>query len=513
MKLWEIDIYPAEGQPDRAGVALASDAHDLGLSPDISIDSVRGYLVQGDFTAEDARRIARELLADTVVERTVVAQGRSSRVGSTAGARGAVDPCAVQARRHGSGGPKRTGSDRRLRLPREAVRTFRKYWVRGAEGEALSLLCSRLLANDSIEQVISGPLHIDHLQFGSPYEFHLVHVPLRQLDDAGLRQLSIQGQLYLTLPEMQTIQEHFRQLDRDPTDIELETLAQTWSEHCSHKTLAGRIEYRDEQSTQRFENMLRETIFAATTEIRRQSGADDWCVSVFEDNAGVVRFDDEFNVVFKVETHNHPSALEPYGGANTGLGGVIRDPLGTGLGAKPVCNTDVFCFAPPDTPLETLPPGVLHPRRVMKGVVAGVRDYGNRMGIPTVNGALFFDERYLGNPLVFCGNIGLIPRDKSRKQPQAGDWIVAVGGRTGRDGIHGATFSSAELTSESEVISGGAVQIGNAITEKMLLDVLLEARDRGLYHAVTDCGAGGSPVPWERWARRSARKCGWKRRP
>ena len=212
---------------------------------------------------------------------------------------------------------------------------------------------------------------------------------------------------------------------------------------------------------------------------------------MFEDNAGVVRFDDQFNVVFKVETHNHPSALEPYGGANTGIGGVIRDPLGTGLGAKPVCNTDVFCFAPPDTPLEALPPGVLHPRRVMKGVVAGVRDYGNRMGIPTVNGALFFDARYLGNPLVFCGNIGLIPRDKSRKQPQAGDWIVAVGGRTGRDGIHGATFSSAELTSESEVISGGAVQIGNAITEKMVLDVLLEARDRGLYHAITDCGAGG----------------------
>ena len=184
---------------------------------------------------------------------------------------------------------------------------------------------------------------------------------------------------------------------------------------------------------------------------------------------------------FKVETHNHPSALEPYGGANTGIGGVIRDPLGTGLGAKPICNTDVFCFAPPDTPAETLPPGVLHPRRVMQGVVAGVRDYGNRMGIPTVNGAVYFDARYLGNPLVYCGNVGLIPRDKSFKEPQPGDLIVAVGGRTGRDGIHGATFSSAELTSESETLSGGAVQIGNAITEKKVLDVLLQARDRGLY--------------------------------
>jgi phosphoribosylformylglycinamidine synthase len=290
---------------------------------------------------------------------------------------------------------------------------------------------------------------------------------------------------------MKTIQAHFRSLGRDPTDVELETVAQTWSEHCSHKTLAGRIRYRDGERQRTFDNMLRETIFAATEKVRNAAGPADWCVSVFRDNAGVVRFDDDFNLVFKVETHNHPSALEPYGGANTGLGGVIRDPMGTGMGARPICNTDVFCFAPPDTPPEHLPPGVLHPRRVIKGVVSGVRDYGNRMGIPTVNGAIYFDSRYLGNPLVFCGNIGLIPADKSFKRPRAGDLIVAVGGRTGRDGIHGATFSSAELTSQSETVSGGAVQIGNAITEKMLLDVLLAARDRGLYNAVTDCGAGG----------------------
>src|SRR6185295_3795169 len=207
---------------------------------------------------------------------------------------------------------------------------------------------------------------------------------------------------------------------------------------------------------------------------------------------------------------------EPYGGANTGVGGVIRDIMGTGLGAKPICSTDVFCFAPPNCSRHapravtesdgaqrpttadgtrsvpaTLPPGVLHPRRVMRGVVEGVRDYGNRMGIPTVSGAVYFDERYLGNPLVYCGNVGLIPRDKSQKKPQPNDLIVAVGGRTGRDGIHGATFSSAELTSQSEQLSGGAVQIGNAIEEKKVLDVLLAARDRGLFHAVTDCGAGG----------------------
>jgi len=212
---------------------------------------------------------------------------------------------------------------------------------------------------------------------------------------------------------------------------------------------------------------------------------------VFVDNAGIIEFDDEYNVCFKVETHNHPSAIEPYGGSATGIGGVIRDILGTGLGAKPILNTDVFCFAPPDTPQESLLKGVMHPKRLMKGVVSGVRDYGNRMGIPTANGALFFDKRYLGNPLVYCGDVGLIPKDRCVKKVHPGDKIVAVGGRTGRDGIHGATFSSIELTEESEMSSSGAVQIGNAITEKKVMDVLLQARDRGLYRDVTDCGAGG----------------------
>ncbi len=237
--------------------------------------------------------------------------------------------------------------------------------------------------------------------------------------------------------------------------------------------------------------MLKETIFAATQKIRQELGPDDWCVSVFRDNAGVIRFDDEYNVVFKVETHNHPSALEPYGGANTGIGGVIRDPMGTGMGAKPICNTDVFCFAPPDTPAEELPPGVLHPRRVMKGVVSGVRDYGNRMGIPTVNGAVYFDPRYLGNPLVYCGNVGLIPRDKSFKETRPGDMIVAIGGRTGRDGIHGATFSSAELDQRER----NALRRRRADRQRDHREDgpgRASGRPRpGVVYAVTDCGAGG----------------------
>ncbi len=196
---------------------------------------------------------------------------------------------------------------------------------------------------------------LDQLQIGTPYQFALVHVAIRDLDDEGLTRLSREGQLYLTLVEMQTIQQYFRDLGRDPTDVELETVAQTWSEHCSHKTLAGRIAYRDENGERSFRE------HAQGNDLRRHArnpppnlGDDDWCVSVFKDNAGIVRFDDEYNVVFKVETHNHPSALEPYGGANTGIGGVIRDPMGTGLGAKPICNTDVFCFAPPDTPADEL---------------------------------------------------------------------------------------------------------------------------------------------------------------
>jgi phosphoribosylformylglycinamidine synthase subunit PurSL len=489
--LWEVDVHPAEGQVDTAGQALAAEARDLGLSGELKISSAHGFLLAGHLEESDVCRAATELLADPITEQVTVAavgdgrlvqpRGMLNRIVHVLPKPGVMDPVAQST----------LLALRDLSLPVDQVRTLRKYWLSDLEPAQLDRLCQKLLANDSIEQVVVGPLNLNRLEVGSNYHFQLVHVPIRTLDDAGLMRLSREGQLYLALAEMQTIQRHFQGLGRDPTDIELETVAQTWSEHCSHKTLAGRIAYQDERGSRQFTNMLKETIFAATDTIRQQLGADDWCVKVFKDNAGIVKFDDEYHVVFKVETHNHPSAIEPYGGANTGIGGVIRDPLGTGLGAKPFCNTDVFCFAPPDTDPATLPPGVLHPRRVMKGVVAGVRDYGNRMGIPTVNGAVYFDRRYLGNPLVYCGNAGLLPVDKADKAPRPGDWIVAIGGRTGRDGIHGATFSSAELTSQSESISGGSVQIGNAITEKMVLDVLLQARDEGLYSAVTDCGAGG----------------------
>jgi len=499
--LWEIDIQPAAAQPDRDAQRLEKAAADAGIATSLQAATARGFLVQCDaYGTAEAERLTAEVLADGVVESPRVAPVGSpvldappARLADAGPVHllhvlpkpGVMDPVALSA----------AGAIADLGLTKPMVRTFRKYWLAGVSPDVAADLGQQLLANDAIEQVVLGPLAVDHLDAGSDYQFRKQSVAIAGLDDQSLMRLSREGQLYLQLAEMQTLQQFFAELGREPTDIELETLAQTWSEHCSHKTLAGRIAYRDENGEQRFENMLKETIFAATNELRQRWRDDpqreDWCVSVFVDNAGIVRFDDEDNIAFKVETHNHPSAIEPYGGANTGMGGVIRDTLGTGMGAKPVANTDIFCFAPPDTPADRIPPGVLHPQRVIEGVVEGVRDYGNRMGIPTVNGAVYFDQRYLGNPLVYCGNVGILPRDQSFKQPQPGDLIVAVGGRTGRDGIHGATFSSAELTSESEDISGGAVQIGNAIEEKRVQDVLLQARDEQLYTAVTDCGAGG----------------------
>ncbi len=487
--LWEIEIRPVEGEVDREAARILAETRALGAGSVTRVQAARSFLIEGELDEAAVNRFAAPLLADRIVETAVTRRlpTRGGDDGDSTLLNVLLKPGVTD-----NVGQTAAAALRDLGLSVARVATCRKYLVnRDAADADIARLSTGVLSNDAIEQVLRGPLQLTSLSLGGKYGFQLVRAPIRGMSAAELERLSRDGQLYLSLVEIQTIQGHFRDLGREPTDIELETIAQTWSEHCSHKTLAGRIRYRDEHGERQFTNMLKETIFAATREIRRRLGPDDWCVSVFRDNAGIVRFDDKHDVCIKVETHNHPSALEPYGGANTGLGGVIRDPLGTGLGAKPVCNTDVFCFAPPDTPFDTLPPGVLHPRAVMHGVVSGVRDYGNRMGIPTVNGAVYFDERYLGNPLVYCGNVALIPVGKSEKRVIPGDYIVAAGGRTGRDGIHGATFSSAELTHESESVSGGAVQIGNAVTEKMLMDVILAARDRGLYHAITDCGAGG----------------------
>ncbi len=495
--LWEVEIHPAAGEKDREAERVLREARALGTGSIVQVRTARSYLIEGSLEQEVVAGPVVRLLADAIVEDTLVhplpdeGNWGGAALGGSNGPEQLLNVLFKPGVTDNVGHTAAEALDR-LGLLVQRVATCRKYWINGdAEANDLDRLSSRVLANDAIEQVIQGPLPLRSLALGKSYEFALIRVALRDMDAAAQQDLSVRGQLYLSLTEMQTIQRYFRDLDRDPTDIELETIAQTWSEHCSHKTLGGRIAYRDEHSERQFDNMLKETVFAATRKIREDLGPDDWCVSVFKDNAGIVRFDDTHDVCFKVETHNHPSALEPYGGANTGLGGVIRDTLGTGLGARPVCNTDVFCFAPPETDYAGLPPGVLHPHTVMNGVVAGVRDYGNRMGIPTVNGAVCFDGAISGIRWCSVGMCATIPRGLSEKRVIPGDLIVTIGGRTGRDGIHGATFSSAELTQDSEELSGRAVQIGNAITEKMVMDVLMEARDRRLFHAITDCGAGG----------------------
>lgn len=330
-------------------------------------------------------------------------------------------------------------------------------------------------------------------------------VPLSAMDDATLMQYSREHTLALTLEEMKTIRDWFARPDVraerktyglgvDPTDAEVEVLAQTWSEHCKHKIFASRVtlENKSTGEKQEIDNLYKTYIQKPTKRIRERLGKDDYCRSVFSDNAGVVAFNDDYDVCIKIETHNSPSALDPYGGALTGIVGVNRDPMGTGMGAELVCNTDVFCFASPFYKGE-LPPRLLHPRRVMEGVRKGVEDGGNKSGVPTVNGSVVFDERYLGKPLVYCGTVGMLPRELHGKpgyykKALPGDAIVMTGGRIGKDGIHGATFSSEELHEGSPAT---AVQIGDPITQRKMYDFLMRARNKGLYHAITDNGAGG----------------------
>jgi phosphoribosylformylglycinamidine synthase len=300
------------------------------------------------------------------------------------------------------------------------------------------------------------------------------------------------GPLALGLAFMKTIQAYFKKLGRKPNDIELESLAQAWSEHCKHTIFADPIdELKD--------GIFRTYIKGATEIIRKKRGKKDFCVSVFTDNSGGIAFDDEFVVTHKVETHNSPSALDPFGGAVTGIVGVNRDTIGFGLGAKPVANFYGFCFADPrvDTPLykgKNKIQKMLSSRRIMDGVIAGVNSGGNQSGIPTPQGFVYFDERFRGKPLVFVGTVGLIPRKiKGKlthiKKAEPGDYIVMVGGRVGKDGIHGATFSSEAMDTGSPAT---AVQLGDPITQKKLSDAIVkEARDMLLYNSITDNGAGG----------------------
>lgn len=484
--IWRVEVKNKKGIFDSTGEGVKKDIADLGISGVESVQVEQIYIIEGDIKKEQIRKIAQALLTDPITQEYSFrdsplidkkASGRGQSLVEVAYNPGVMDPVEASV--------KKGISDLGIKAV-NSVKTAKKYIINGKVSKSdLDIISEKLLYNRVIQHIVKSR---DSYTTRRPpkYRFKLITVDLLNASDKELERISRKGQLFLNLTEMRQIKDYFSRLGRNPTDAELETLAQTWSEHCRHKTLRGLIDYKFNGRTHRIDNLLKQTIMKVTEELNKP-----WCVSVFKDNSGVIRFDGDYNVCFKVETHNHPSAIEPYGGANTGIGGVIRDPLGTGLGAKPILNTDVFCFAEPNYPFDKLPRGVLHPKRIMKGVVAGVRDYGNKMGIPTVNGAVLFDNRYLGNPLVYCGNVGLIPKDKSFKRVRSGDLVVLVGGRTGRDGIHGATFSSGELTAQSEQVSAQAVQIGNPIEEKKMVDCILKARDKNLYDAITDCGGGG----------------------
>lgn len=475
---YRIEVREKSGFYDAIGESVKKDIIDLSCKGKVKdVKTVQVYLLEGALEDRDVKLICDNLFIDPITQEYsfddgLCARSEGYKVVEVAYNPGVMDPVEESA--------KKAIRDLGIKDIR-TVKTAKKYLIKGSLSyKDIKSIAEKILYNKVIQHLVIG--HSSIPPEPPPYTFKLTTVDILGADDRRLMKISKDGQLFLSLDEMRAIKDHFRKLKRDPTDCELETIAQTWSEHCKHKTFRGLIEYEGRV----IKNLLKSTVMKVTEEL-----AKDWCVSVFKDNSGIIRFDDKHDVCFKVETHNHPSALEPYGGAGTGIGGVIRDPLGTGMGAKPIINTDVFCFGPVDYPYKKLPKGSLHPKRVMKGVVAGVRDYGNRMGIPTSNGAVLFDENFVGNPLVFCGNVGIMPKGKDFKRARAGDLVVVVGGRTGRDGIHGATFSSGELTHESETVSGSAVQIGNPIQEKKMTDTILEARDLGLYSAITDCGAGG----------------------
>lgn len=406
------------------------------------------------------------------------------------------------------------------------VSTGKIFWVYGsADRKEVEKIGKEIIANPLLNSI--NVYTINELRKDSRFSNILlpevkitgtgeVHTVDLNISDKEMEKLSVDRCLALTVEELTVIKSFYEtdsvKKDRKasglplcPTDVELEVLAQTWSEHCKHKIFAAEIEYSEKNEPAfgpklgnfKVGSLFKDYIKDTTESIKNDRGLD-WLISVFSDNAGIVRFDDKVDLCFKAETHNSPSALDPYGGALTGILGNNRDILGCGLGARPIANTDVFCFAPSNLgdhdKGKSLPVGPKPPRRMIEGVHKGVEDGGNKSGVPTVNGAFFFDPNYAGKPLVFCGSVGVMPqvlkdgRTTQIKGQKAGDRIYMVGGAIGADGIHGATFSSLELDENSPAT---AVQIGDPITQKRVMDFMMVARDRGLFTSVTDNGAGG----------------------
>jgi phosphoribosylformylglycinamidine synthase len=494
MTVIRIEVRPSSGSADPRGEAALRQAQSSGFEfLPTAVDTTAVYLLEGDLDDHAVQQISEKLLSDPVTEEPNIgaAEPHADTMIEVHSLPGVMDPDAQ---------PVELAISRLLGVDVK-VQTGRRYDFHGINLAAAEELARKCFANTVVHEVHNVPYHPSEFPHGHDHDMDVPEIPMNSLTSNELETLSRDGHLFLDLEEMQTIQKYYQNLGREPREIELETLAQTWSEHCVHKTLKATIRYSGPDSENRphhesnddgsvtIHNLLKATVAAATFELIDEGI--DWCLSVFVDNAGIVAFDDEHAICFKVETHNHPTAIEPYGGAATGIGGCIRDIMGTGLAARPIAATDVFCVANFD---NKPPEGCLPSRRLLSEIVRGVRDYGNRMGIPTLNGSVWFDNNYAGNPLVYCGCVGVMPINAIEGDAQVGDRIIVIGGSTGRDGIHGATFSSAELTDTHADEFSHAVQIGNPITEKKALDAILEARDHAsgcLYSAITDCGAGG----------------------
>ncbi|MCB9556210.1 MAG: phosphoribosylformylglycinamidine synthase [Deltaproteobacteria bacterium] len=500
----EVELQPQIADPHGESIRWRAENY-LG----IELESVRTrtiYKLDGKINAAHASAI-RDALTDPVIERSAIGRLDLPRCDwlITVGFRpGVTDNVGRTARRFVAD---------LLCTPLDAVAevfTETQYLVAAPtiDRPTAERVAAELLANPIIQRIEVNaahayrdqPIDLSVPRAGSDSKAHVATITLDE-DPAALLALSQRRQLALNSDEMVAIRNYYAQpevcarrqargLPSSPTDVELEVLAQTWSEHCKHKIFAATIRYEDRAGNTEVIDSLFKTYIVKTT---KQVGERiDWLVSVFHDNAGIVRLDADWNLVYKVETHNSPSALDPYGGAITGIVGVNRDPLGTGRGAALLTNVWGYCFGPPDY-RGPLPGGLQPPRRIRDGVHQGVIDGGNQSGIPYSRGWELFDPRFIGKPLVFCGTVGLIPAriegiPSEHKEIAPDDHIVMVGGRIGKDGIHGATFSSDALDGQ---VSSQAVQIGDPITQKTMADMLLEARDAGLYRTLTDNGAGG----------------------
>ena len=508
---FRIEIKIKDEMSDALGKSVALRIErDLGIKVQ-SLRTVSVYTVDAEFSKDDGQALAKGPYCDPVIQIPFIGKPAAGQmdfdwlieVGFRPGVTDNVGRTAKEAAQV------RLGKNF---APGQAVYTSTQYLIKGdLTQEQAEIVARGSLANELIQRwTIVKADDFDRENGLEPYvpkvtSVHEPHVKTYDLNvaDDQLMKLSKENTWALILEEMKVIRDYFNQdsvkekrtalgLTENPTDVELETLAQTWSEHCKHKIFSSKISYTENGETEVIDSIFKKYVVGSTEQIRKNKGDNDFCLSVFKDNAGVIKFNDDWSLVMKCETHNSPSALDPYGGALTGIVGVNRDPFGTGKGAKLIFNVDTFCFAPPNWD-KPLPPRLLHPRRIFEGVREGVEHGGNKSGIPTVDGGLVFDDRYAGKPLVYCGTGGIMPANicgepSEEKGARAGDLAIMTGGRIGKDGIHGATFSSEQLHEGSPAT---AVQIGDPITQKRMTDFLLIARDQCLYSGITDNGAGG----------------------